>query len=110
MVDEDVNFRVIKRDADAAEIKDYFLKRKKNHVVSIFVDHNVDEINGLVDVPNCVTTAQVGESSQVLNTDKEKEVLLSGRGGKYLNFIVQVAVKTRLIILTLMIVKMSLRN
>jgi len=88
MVDEDVNFRVINLDVDDAEIKDYALKKKC--VVNIFVDHDIDEISGLVDVPNCVTAAQVCKSSQVLNIDKEKGILVyTGNeqdGEKYMNF------------------------
>jgi len=55
----EVNFRVIK--VDVVVIKDYALK--KNCDVNVFVEHDVDEIDGLVDVHICVTIAQVVVSS-----------------------------------------------
>jgi hypothetical protein len=59
----DVNFRVIKVDEDVSEIKEYALKGNK--AVNIFIEQDVDEISGLVDIPNCVTGSEVGQSSQV---------------------------------------------
>jgi len=61
----EVNFRVVKVDEDVSEIKEYVLK--VNKAVNIFVEHDVDEINGLVDIPNYVTVTnrEVGQSSQV---------------------------------------------
>jgi hypothetical protein len=49
---------------------------KKNCVANIFVGHNVDEISGLVHVPYYVIAAQVGESSQVVNTNKGKRIVV----------------------------------
>jgi len=52
MPDEYVDFRIIRFDEDANEIKDYAVK--KNRVVNIFVEHDVDDVSRLVDIPNCV--------------------------------------------------------
>ncbi|XP_024636474.1 uncharacterized protein [Medicago truncatula] len=61
----EVNYRVVKVDADVSEMKEYALK--VNKPVNFFVEHDVDEVSRLVDVPNCVTVTnrEVGQSSQV---------------------------------------------
>jgi len=83
MLDEEVSFRVIKVDANAGEIKDYALK--KLSLVNSFVGHNVDETSGLVIVPNYNVVDQVGESSQVVNTEKgESSQVVNTNKGKWL--------------------------
>jgi len=72
MPDYDVNFRIIKLDEDASEIKDYALK--ENEVFNIFIEHEVDEVNRLVDIPICVIGSEVGQSSEAEVNDKGKGV------------------------------------
>jgi hypothetical protein len=44
---------------------------KKNSVVNIFVEHNVDESNASVDIPNYdVVSEELGQSYQVVNNEK----------------------------------------
>ncbi|GAU15822.1 hypothetical protein TSUD_236380 [Trifolium subterraneum] len=67
MLDEDVNFRLVRLDEDAYEVKDYDVSN--NCVANIFVEHDVDETSALDDIPNYINL--MGESSQeVVDTDK----------------------------------------
>jgi hypothetical protein len=75
MHDEDVHFRLVRLDEDAYEVKDYALSN--NCAANIFVEHNVDETSGLVDVPKYINPSVMGESSQVVDTDKGKNVVYS---------------------------------
>ncbi|XP_039683818.1 uncharacterized protein [Medicago truncatula] len=79
MPDEDVDFRIIRLDEDAIEIKDYAVK--KNRAANIFVEHDVDEASQLVDIPNCVISSQVGESS---NCVKGNELVESSEANRYI--------------------------
>lgn len=79
----EVNFRVVKVDADVSEMKEYALK--VNKPVNLFVEHDVDEVSMLVDVPSCVTVInrEVGQSSQVdVNGDglEKEKVDKKGKG------------------------------
>jgi len=80
MPDEDVDFRIIRLDEDANEIKDYAVK--KNRAVNIFVEHDVDDVSRLVDIPNCVISSQVGESS---NCVKGNELGESSEAKRYID-------------------------
>lgn len=51
-VDEDVSFNLIRLDEDAYVVGDYATKKKI--MVNIFVEHDVDDICGLVDILKCV--------------------------------------------------------
>jgi hypothetical protein len=51
MHDEDINFRLVRLDEDAYAVKDYAISN--SCVANIYVEHDVGETCGLVDVPNC---------------------------------------------------------
>ncbi|WJX78278.1 hypothetical protein P8452_61520 [Trifolium repens] len=80
MHDEDINFRLVRLDEDAYAVKDYALSN--NCVANIYVEHDVGETNGLVDVPNFVNTTQGCDSSQVVDTEKGKNVVVASDNEK----------------------------
>jgi hypothetical protein len=79
MPDEDVDFRILRLDEDASEIKDYAVK--KNRAANIFVEHDVDEVSQRVDIPNCVISSEVGERS---NCVKGNELGESSEANRYI--------------------------
>ncbi|KAK2393324.1 squalene monooxygenase SE1 [Trifolium repens] len=80
MHDEDINFRLVRLDEDAYVVKDYALSN--SCVANIYVEHDVGETSGSVDVPNYINTTQGGESSHVVNTGKGKNVVVASDNEK----------------------------
>jgi hypothetical protein len=80
MHDEDINFRLVRLDEDAYAVKDYAVSN--NCVANIYVEHDVGETSGLVDVPNFVNTTQGCDSSQVIDTEKGKNVVVASDNEK----------------------------
>jgi hypothetical protein len=77
----EVNFLAVKVDADVSEMKEYALK--VNKPVNFFVEHDVDEVSRLVDVPNCVTVTnrEGGQRSQVdVNGEGLEKELVDKKG------------------------------
>ncbi|WJX58900.1 hypothetical protein P8452_44307 [Trifolium repens] len=80
MHDEDINFRLVRLDEDAYAVKDYAVSN--NCVANIYVEHDVGESSGLVDVPNFINTTQGCDSSQVIDTEKGKNVVVASDNEK----------------------------
>ncbi|WJX72487.1 hypothetical protein P8452_56367 [Trifolium repens] len=80
MHEEDINFWLVRLDEDAYAVKDYVVSN--NCVANIYVEHDVGETSGLVDVPNFVNTTQGCDSSQVVDTEKGKNVVVASDNEK----------------------------
>ncbi|WJX65969.1 hypothetical protein P8452_50574 [Trifolium repens] len=80
MHDEDINFRLVRLDEDVYAVKDYAVSN--NCVANIYVEHDVGETSGLVDVPNFINTTQGCDSSQVIDTEKGKNVVVASDNEK----------------------------